>query len=69
MLHVPNFIDYLQSGLQINLVTAIDFTGNSILILSFQWNSNQCRFSTLPRKPTNTVSTSTEINMECDREL
>lgn len=25
----PNFIDYLKSGLQLNLVTAIDFTGSN----------------------------------------
>ena len=25
---VPNFIDYLKSGLEINMVAAIDFTGN-----------------------------------------
>lgn len=29
MVAVPNFIDFLKSGLQLNLVTAIDFTGSN----------------------------------------
>lgn len=24
---IPNFIDYLKSGLEINMIAAIDFTG------------------------------------------
>lgn len=42
MLHVPNFIDYLQSGLQINLVAAIDFTGKYVFIYSLKWYPNKC---------------------------
>jgi hypothetical protein len=26
---IPNFVDYLKSGLQINMVAAIDFTGSN----------------------------------------
>lgn len=29
VVQVPNFIDYLKSGLQLNLVVAIDFTGSN----------------------------------------
>lgn len=29
LVQTPNFIDYLKSGLQLNLVTAIDFTGSN----------------------------------------
>lgn len=29
MIQTPNFIDYLKSGLQLNLVVAIDFTGSN----------------------------------------
>ena len=28
----PSFIDYLKSGLQLNLVITVDFTGNKIYI-------------------------------------
>lgn len=30
---IPNFIDYLQSGLQLNMVTAIDFTGFKLIYI------------------------------------
>ena len=29
MVPTPNFVDYLKSGLQMNLVVAIDFTGSN----------------------------------------
>ena len=29
LIQTPNFIDYLKSGLQLNLVVAIDFTGSN----------------------------------------
>lgn len=37
MIQVPNFIDYLKSGLQLNMVAAIDFTGNYQFKFSFKW--------------------------------
>jgi hypothetical protein len=37
MIATPNFIDYLQSGLQLNLVIAIDFTGNYIVYFRLKW--------------------------------
>jgi archaellum component FlaG (FlaF/FlaG flagellin family) len=29
LIQTPNFVDYLKSGLQLNLVVAIDFTGSN----------------------------------------
>lgn len=29
---IPNFVDYLKSGLELNMIAAIDFTGMLLLI-------------------------------------
>jgi hypothetical protein len=44
---VPNFIDYLKSGLEINMISAIDFTGKCLLLFRFQWHSFFLEFPSL----------------------
>ena len=42
MVPTPNFIDYLKSGLQLNLVVAIDFTGILNFYCRLQWYPIKC---------------------------
>ncbi len=61
---VPNFIDYLKSGLEINMISAIDFTGKFTSLFRLQWYSLILEFPSLLEQSTHTISTSVEINLE-----
>lgn len=44
---IPNFVDYLKSGLEINMIAAIDFTGISLDLFRFERHPNSANLVTL----------------------
>ena len=63
MVPTPNFIDYLKSGLQLNLVVAIDFTGILNFYCRLQWYPIKCKLVALYCQTAYSVSACHEEHM------
>lgn len=61
---IPNFVDYLKSGLELNMIAAIDFTGIFIMIIiRFEWHTYIILIFTLLKRQTHPVPASPAIDL------